>query len=270
MRRTLFASFALAWIGLVLPAATAAQTTVYAVWARPQADRTIALYYAAKSRGKWEAPVQLPLPHGLHVTPVIAADRKGNLWIVWVEQTEKENILRYAVLRQGRTEKTGRVCPAGNEQSYAPAILIDQNDAPWLAWSGVAAEGQLADIYTSRWNGASWERPLLAHQRNQTPDITPFLGLREGKRLWVSWFGMNEAEGRYVRYRAELENGSWRQDKESTSIEKTKKNLAQEIRIEQFPEQAKEHLTGAFFAGLDHEIQSVSDQLAAVRHTGEE
>lgn len=270
MRPILSASCIVFWVMIsLLPNCAAARSTVHAVWASLQGERTTALYYSAKSGEQWTPPALLPLPKGLHITPVIAADRKGTLWIAWIEQTETENILRYAVLRQGRMEQSGRVCQAGNEQSYAPAILIDQNDAPWLAWSAVKS-GRLADIQTSRWNGSSWEKPLPAHAPNQAPDITPFLGLSAEKKLWVSWFGMSQAAGRYVRYRAELENGRWRQDKEGSSIEAAKNFLARQIRTEPFPDQAKGHLTGAFFAGLEQEIQSVSDQLAAFRHTGEQ
>jgi hypothetical protein len=236
--------------------------TIYAVWASPQAEGTTVLRYAAKSRDKWAEPAQLAVGQGFHVTPVIAADRKGAVWIAWTEAgEEEENILRYAVVRQGRME-TGRVRPeAKAEQSYAPAILIDQQDRPWLAWSGVE-KGRLADIHVSSWQDKGWSSPVLVNQNNSTPDITPLLGLPEGKQLWASWFGMNKQEI-YVRFRAELHDGKWRIDKETGSIEDTEAFLARRTHVEPFPEQAGTWLTGALFAGLDCEIQSVSERFAS-------
>ena len=236
--------------------------TMYAVWASPQAAETTVLRYAAKSKGKWAAPAQLALDQGFHVTPVIAADRKGAVWIAWTEAgEEEENILRYAVVRQGKTE-TGRVRPkAKAEQSYAPTILIDQQDRPWLAWSGVE-KGQLADIYVSSWQGTGWSSPVVVNQANSTPDITPLLGLRDGKQLWASWFGMSPQKI-YVRFLAQLHDGKWQIDKETGSVEEVQAFIAKRTHLELFPEQAGTWLTGALFAGLDCEIQSISERFAS-------
>ena len=241
--------------------------TMYAVWASPQTERVTVLQYAKKNNGKWAEPTQLSLEPGFHVTPVIAADRKGAVWIAWTEATEEENILRYAVVRQGKTE-TGRVRPEAKvEQSYAPAILIDQQDRPWLAWSSME-KGELADIYVSNWQGKGWTGPVLVHQKNSTPDITPLLGLREGKQLWVSWFGMSPQEI-YVRFRAQLHESRWQTDKETGSVEETKAFIDQRTHVEPFPAQAGTWLTGALFAGLDCEIQSINERFASFHNTGE-
>jgi len=198
---------------------------------------------------------------GLHLTPVIAADRQGAVWIVWTERQAEENVLRYALLRGGKTE-TGRVIAAGSEkeQSYAPALVIDPQDMPWIAWSGVR-EGQLADVYVSRWLGSRWAAPVRAHEPNQTPDITPFLGLRGGQ-LWLSWFGLSKDDV-YVRFTAELHEGAWQTAPQTASAEASKEFIEQRTQIEPFPKQADGWLTGALFAGLTHEIQSVSERFAS-------
>ncbi len=260
---------ALAWLLLTTGSAALAEQTIYAVWARPQEHRRSTLHYAAgKVNGNWTAPVQLSLNRGLHITPVIAEDRKRNIWIVWVEQTEEENILRYAVVRQGGA-KVGRINPAGKEQSYAPTILIDRNDVPWIAWSGVT--GRLADIYTGRWNGTGWEKRVMVHAANQTPDIMPLLGLHQGKNtVWVDWFGISRTEERYVRYHAEWEKDAWRVAEKTSPTQGTKEFIRQRTNTEiQFPQQAGQWLTGAVFTGLDDEIQSVSERFARFRHIGE-
>lgn len=257
----------------LLPACSSAAEgpPAYAVWAKPQPDQRTTLHYAAKHGGKWDEPKELAVEPGKHFTPVIAADRKGAVWIVWTEQKEKENILRYAVLRGGKTE-TGRVLREKNggkkEQSYAPAIVIDPQDVPWIAWSGVT-EGQMADIYVSSWLGGGWTEPTRAHEPNQTPDITPILGLRGGKDLWLSWFGISPEQGTYVRYSAELRGGGkWTAAGGPDPAEDVAAFISQRSRVEPFPEQAGQWLTGAFFAGLDCEIQSVSEHFASFKQEG--
>ena len=263
-------SAALAAIFLFLPFPSSAENPPsYAVWAKPQPDQRTTLHYAAKNGGKWDEPKELAVASGRHFTPVIAADRKGAVWMVWTEQKEDENILRYAVLRGGTTE-TGRVLRNGGEKerSYAPAILIDPQDVPWIAWSGVTG-GQMADIFISSCLGGGWNEPMRAHAANQTPDITPILGLGKGKDpLWVSWFGINKEQGLYVRYLAELRGGKWTASGEPSSAEDAAAFISKRSKVEPFPEQAGQWLTGAFFAGLDWEIQSVSEQFVSFQQTG--
>ncbi|WP_417909091.1 hypothetical protein [Candidatus Electronema sp. PJ] len=153
----------------------------------------------------------------------------------------------------------------GTEQSYAPTILIDQQDVPWLAWSGVR-EQQLADIYVSKWDGKGWLEPVRVHEPNQSPDITPILGLnKETKSPWVAWFGISQKENIYVRFLAELREGKWQVAEQSNSIDETKDFLEKRIAVESFPEQAGQWLTGALFAGLEGEIQSVSEHFVSFR-----
>jgi hypothetical protein len=259
--------FTFSFADLTASFATCGDGAVSAVWAVPQGEGNTFLYYAQKNKSKWKVPVQLPVEPGFHITPAIAVDRHGTIWIVWIEQKGEENILRYAVVRQGKTE-TGRVLATkpNEEQSYAPVILIDQEDKVWIAWSGVQ-EGQLADIYVSSWQGTSWAEPVRINPPNKTPDITPLLGLRDGKQLWVSWLGINQ--DMYVRFTAELQNGKWQQVKETQSVEGLKDVISQKAHIETFPEQAGTWLTGALFGGLDCEIQSINERFASFHNTGD-
>uniref|UniRef100_UPI0040560206 hypothetical protein n=1 Tax=Candidatus Electronema sp. TaxID=2698783 RepID=UPI0040560206 len=255
---------AAAFLSVSLSAVCAAgEPPVLAVWARPADSQTTTLHYAAKQDGAWQPPTQLAVAAGLHLTPVIAADRQGAVWIIWTERKAEESLLRYALLRGGKTE-TGRVIAAGpeKERSYAPAIVIDPQDMPWIAWSK-AADDQLADVYTSSWQDGGWTKPLRAHEPNETPDITPILGLRGGKDLWLSWFGISKDDEVYVRFTAELHEGAWRTAPQTAPAEAGKAFIAQRTQIEPFPAQAEGWVTGALFAGLKHEIQSVSEQFAS-------
>ncbi|MGR0482835.1 MAG: hypothetical protein ACTFAL_15920 [Candidatus Electronema sp. V4] len=255
---------AAAFLAVSLSAVCAAEEPpVLAVWARPADSQTTTLHYAVKKDGAWQPSVQLAVAAGLHLTPVIAADRQGAVWIVWTERKAEESLLRYALLRGGKTE-TGRVIAAGpeKEQSYAPAIVIDPQDLPWIAWSGVQ-EGQLADVHVSHWLGSRWAEPVRANEPNETPDITPLLGLRGGSQLWLSWFGLSKDDEVYVRFTAELHDGAWQTAPQTAPAEASKAFIAQRTQIEPFPAQAEGWVTGALFAGLKHEIQSVSERFAS-------
>lgn len=231
--------------------------SVYAVWAQPLGNRTTTIQYANMVGGNWSEPRQLQINRGLHVTPSIAVDREKNIWIIWIEQTTEENILRYAIVRKGKTE-TGRVGSVGGEESFAPAIIIDYHNVPWIAWSGVT--GKLADIYASRWNGSGWEEKQMVNKVNETPDITPILGLHEKRSLWLSWFGFSEAHN-FVQYHAQQVDGKWRVDKTTSPSKDVKQFIAQRIKTDiLFPGQAEKRLMGGIFAGSDNEIQSISDQ----------
>jgi hypothetical protein len=230
---------------------------IFAVWARPDENRMTTLLYAGRQKGNWSKPTELAVTRGLHVTPVIAADTKNTVWIIWIEQTVDENILRYARIHNGRTE-TGRVASAGNEQSYAPAIVIDSHETPWIAWSGV--KDKFADIYSSRWNGKGWEPPVMVNKKNDTPDITPILGLNDQKIPWVSWFGITEQHS-YVQFVAGWNNGQWNVDKNTLPSIDIGRFIEQRMGIEiQLPEQAGHRLMGAVFAASGKEIQSISER----------
>ena len=237
-----------------------ASSRIFAVWSSPTNNKQTTLLYSWKENGHWRSPKELAVHQGLHVTPVIAVDKKNIIWIIWVEQTDQENILRYAQIDTGHV-KTGRVSNLVNEHSYAPAIVIDSHDVPLIAWSAVT--DKFADIYSSRWNGSGWNLPLMVNKKNNTPDITPILGLGEKKLPWVSWFGITEAH-RYVQFVAKWKNGIWNVDKNTLPSINIKNFIKKRMRIEvQLPEQAGKRLMGAVFVDSGKEIQSISERFIA-------
>ena len=241
------------------------EVSAYAIWSYPAANRSTMLQYAQRSGGSWGESVHLAIKEGLHVTPVIAVDKKHTVWIIWVEQTADENILRYAVIRHKKMD-TGRVQEVvGKEQSYAPAIMIDNQGTPWIAWSGVNGR-QLADVFTSRWDGTGWTKPLMVNEKNQVPDITPIIGLEKNKVPWVSWFGFNAAH-RYVQFVAKWLNGRWNVDKKTLESNNMRIFLKERMSDEiQFPDQARKRLMGAVFIDHGNEIQSISERFIVTVH----
>lgn len=261
----LYLSILLVTIGWVGTGYTVEKDEVVAVWATPAENRTAILQYASMVNGQWTVPVSLSIQKGLHVTPAIAVDKKRVIWIIWIEQTVDENILRYAIVRPGKIE-IGRVGSPDGEESFAPTIIIDDNNVPWIAWSGVT--GKLADVYVSRWNGSAWEARRMVNEINDTPDITPILGIQGGKTLWLSWFGFSQTH-QFVRHRAQLIDGSWLVDKSTSPSKDVKQFIGRRINTDVlFPVQAENRLMGGIFVGSSHEIQSISDQFISFQTEG--
>ncbi len=240
----------------IVPAGACSPSQEAAVWATPLSGGSTTIWYAEKNGTDWAAPSLLSLQKGLHVTPVIALDNNHVIWIVWVEQTKDENILRYAQINTGHAV-TGRVTTWESEQSYAPAIVIDAQGKPLIAWSAVVE--QYADIYWSSWNGSTWERPGQVNRKNESPDITPFMGLH-GDVPWVSWLGVT-AGHRYVQFQAHLLHNRWDIDKSTLPSINIKKFISHRSSIDkQLPGQAAKRLMGAVFSRSGGEIQSLTER----------
>ena len=246
-------------------AASSERDIVASVWATLGENRTATLHYSVRGHGKWGPVEQVALNRGLHVTPAIAVDTDKTIWLVWIEQTSEENILRYGVIRNGKLQ-TGRVGTSGNEQSFAPTILLDAKGNPWIAWSGMT--GMLSDIYISRWNGTGWEERVMVHTKNDSPDITPFLGMNKDKNLWISWFGFTTAH-QYVRYTADQREGKWHVASSTATKKETDAFIKQRINTGIIlPVQAKNRLMGAIFTGTSNEIQSISERFISFTTAG--
>jgi hypothetical protein len=236
---------------------SANQELLYAVWSQPVGKKITTIKYSGRYNGNWKEPTELEINSGLHVTPSIGLDKIGNIWIVWIEQTVEENILRYARIKNGNTE-TGRILSTRNEQSYAPTLVIDSSGVPWIAWSGIV--GKLADIFISHWTGSSWTVPVMVNDKNDVPDITPIMGLLDNKNLWVSWFGFDESR-RYVQFFATMDNNHWLVDKKTLPSIDVKDFVKQRIGVDvELPKSAGTRLMGAIYISTGKEIQSISER----------
>lgn len=250
--------------GYVIASDIVSAIPVYAVWSTPAEKRTATLWYAQRSEGTWKKPIRLDIKQGLHVTPVIAADTEGMIWILWIEQTADANLLKYARVRDGIIV-TGRVHSDAGEQSYAPAIVLDSHDHPWIAWSGLT--GQYADIFSSHWAENGWAKSIQVNLLNSTPDITPIMGIKNNV-IWVSWFGITEAR-RYVQFLAKWINGEWQVDKKTLPSIDIGNFIQQRMGTEtQLPEQAGQRLMGAIFVNSGEEIQSISERFISFQPPG--
>lgn len=255
----IFCGFLALTCSLVMEAAAdqVSADSVYAVWSTAAANRTADIWYARRFGENWNEPTRLEIGKGLHVTPVIAADSEGTIWFVWIEQTADASLLRYARVRDGKIIETGRVLAGDREQSYAPAIVLDTHDQPWIAWSGIV--DRFADIFASRWTNNAWTRAAQVNPPNRVPDITPIMG-RKDKTVWVSWFGFDTTD-RYVQFLAKWADTTWSVDKKvlpSINIGSfIRDRTATEIIL---PQQAAQRMMGAVFSGSRNEIQSVTER----------
>jgi len=193
----------------------------------------------------------------LHVTPVIAAGRDGTIWIVWIEQTANASMLRYARVNSGKIIETERILKGVGEQSYAPAIVLDTNDQPWIAWSGI--DDGFADVFSSRWANKTWSQAFLVNSPNKSPDITPIMG-RDNKTVWISWFGFDKTQ-RYVQFVAKWTGKSWSVDNKVLPSKNVKSFIKARIASEiLLPQNAAQRMMGAVFWGPTSEIQSLTER----------
>lgn len=231
--------------------------SIYSVWSVADADRTTNIWYSWRSGKKWVKPIRLEIEQGVHVTPVIASDPEGTIWFVWIEQTTEASMLRFARVHNGFITEKGRVLAGVGEQSYAPAIVLDGQGQPWIAWSGVV--GNNADIFASRWVDNAWVSASQVNLPNNTPDITPIMGIRD-KGVWVSWFGFEKTH-RYVQFVAMSADAGWTVDKKVLPSIDVKAFIKARTATEFIlPEQAAKRLMGAVFSGSANEIQSVTER----------
>lgn len=241
--------------------------SVYAVWSTSAANQTADIWYARRSGENWNKPIRLEIEQGLHVTPVIAADPEGTIWFVWIEQTADASLLRFARVRNGKIIETGRVLASDQEQSYAPAIVLDSHDHPWIAWSGIV--GQYADIFSSRWTNNAWTSASQVNLPNKTPDITPIMG-RENKVVWVSWFGFDTTH-RYVQFVAKWSDIAWAIDKKVLPSKDVRSYIRARTATEIIlPQKAAQRMMGAVFSGSGNEIQSITERFTRFQTQEEE
>ncbi|PIE73910.1 MAG: hypothetical protein CSA20_00920 [Deltaproteobacteria bacterium] len=214
------------------------------------------LYYSRKQKDTWSSPQRIHINRGLHVTPVIAADNDHRLWFVWIEQTKTENILRFLFI-DGEKRETGRVMSGEKEQSYAPSILIDKENTPWIAWSGIRET--LADIYAAHWNKGKWSPAQTVNKANSVPDITPLLGMTEEGKIWVTWNGARE-DSTYAHYTAYYTAGKWLVSEKTFPTQEFRDFARQRLPEGlSFPEQAGRRLMGALFTQSTKQVQSITD-----------
>lgn len=227
----------------------------FATWSAPDGSE-INVFYSTFHETHWAPPTRIT-DKGTNVTPAITAGGDGIIWILWVEFTKENRILKYARIH-GNDIAYGRVSGAPLERSYAPSIIVDRANNPWVVWAGFIGTDE--DIFFSRWKGTSWEAPQQVNMDNNQPDITPTIGLGLNGQPWVSWLSFNGSE--YDTHVTHWSKTCWG----TAERVRGKSYIHQKIgsvksRIPQMPTQAANRLMGSVFMPNSSEVQSVSDRI---------
>ena len=173
------------------------------VWVE-QAGAQNDLYLSEYKNGTWQPGQLIAESKLLSITPTIARDNTGHIWVVWSGRSGKTTDLYYSV-----SQSNGWSLPMKIEtnlvSNLSPCLTMDQHNQLWLAWSGF--DGEDDDIFFSRWNGADWDLPERVNIDNVTPDLFPVFGIGQDGLPWIQWSGY--ADGGYKQLRSTWNGTSW-------------------------------------------------------------
>ncbi len=142
------------------------------------------IYFKSRRNARWRESVQITNDRFNNMHPKLAVTRRGELWLVWTGLDGQHNRLFYARKEGNGQWSYPREIETGLESGIAPSIAIGPDGNPWIAWAGY--NGRNDDIYVSRWNGRSWQKPVRIHPANDVPDILPVITMDRG-RPTVTW-----------------------------------------------------------------------------------
>ncbi len=195
LRRKKFRTHFLGFLGffcVLYGAAGNAQASAHAAWAEIK-GQGVEIRYAHQVDQNWSEPQSLSGDSGTHVTPALASDQRGTVWVAWIERGAESYTLRFNTIDDGTVTASGTISTFGT-RSFAPSILVDDTDTPWVAWSSF--DGQDEDIYASYWDGSAWASPMRVHDNNDIPDSLPVLGQSDNGQIWVTWRTIQNNESR--------------------------------------------------------------------------
>ena len=176
----------------------------------------------------WSNRVQLSSPNQSAVYPAISTGPNSITWVVWtVLQGKNSDLFFTTSLEKGGWAEPAQIITNLSSNSAA-MITVDRENTPWVVWSGF--DGQDDEIFFTRWNGASWDIPLMVNDDNFTPDIIPSMALNDEGFPVIRWLGF--AENGYVLLAKEWNGYGWdeivverSQDPFTPAVPKTDCNL---------------------------------------------
>jgi hypothetical protein len=190
--------------GLLLALAQAVQAAdLRAVWSDPSGDSRD-IFYAEIVDGRPQNVTRVTSGRADDLTPALAVDGSGRLWLAWVRQDERDSSLYYSTMADGRWSGPLPI-PTGFTHNSGVSLLIDGSDTPWAAWAGF--DGRDDDIFVSRHVSGTWSPPVRVGIDDLSPDLYPVLGLGADGLPWVTWQGYDGQA--YSSYFSRWDGTSW-------------------------------------------------------------
>lgn len=168
-------------------AAWARQTRV--VWSAAGEQGHLDLYESTLTRQAWSKPECLVANGSENITPAITEGADGTVLLVWIARDTNGQALLNYLLRFAGGKKLQGMVDTGYAHNYAPTVLIDSRNTPWIAWA--SDDGTDEDIYVSRFDGRVWTSAHRVNQDDDTPDIKPLLALLPSGEVQVFWSGFD-------------------------------------------------------------------------------
>ena len=183
---------------------------IQVVW--PERDNgNLDIFFTRLTPSGWTEKAQLSQSPVTELMPTIASGRNGVSWVVWTADRGAKGSDLFYVYSQGEGWSDPVDIPTGLLFNTAPSLMIDEENRPWLVWSG--SNGKGSDIFFSRWNGTEWETPSLVSQTDPSPDIMPLIGTDSQGAPWVCWFGFDGDQ--YRPYSSKWSSDGWSREIES-------------------------------------------------------
>lgn len=169
------------------------------VWVADGQQGDGGVYFAARHGGNWSEPLRVSNDNARNLHPCIYSSAGGKKWLVWTAIEQGTFNIHYAVGHADETWSIPEILLTGLSSNFAPTVIVDDNEVPWVVWSG--NNGIFNDeIYFSRFIDGKWEDAQLVNDANNVPDIKPVIAINEQRKIQVTWDGYRD--GNYLQLRA--------------------------------------------------------------------
>ncbi len=147
------------------------------------------LFYSVYNDGRWSKSKQLTSSDAYNYMPTLAGG--SNTLVVWAATEDKQTKLFYALLNRDEIIQPPKQIKTGFSSNVAPVLSLNSEGIPILVWSG--NNGNLDDIYMTKYSGGAWQTPVRIHPQNKVPDFLPVMNMNSTGELIVEWttFGNN-------------------------------------------------------------------------------
>jgi len=137
------------------------------------------LYGRYRKEGRWSETERLTGEEGPNLHPVLVADAKGRLHVVWQGFRQGRSVILHKMWGGKRWSQESRVS-VGAGDAWVPAAAADCKGNVWVGWDSYEAGN--FDVYVRRLGG----EPLRV-TRSAGFDANVSLAVDGQDRLWVSW-----------------------------------------------------------------------------------
>jgi len=183
---------------------------IAAMVAAEQGQYSQDITYRSYNGKLWTKPFFITNNRLNSATPAITADAKGNIWVMWSEANAKATELRYRIKnKENATWGEIKTFETGFGNNALPALITDKQGVLWSFWASV--DGEDDEIFYSRYQSGSWDKPQRIAPDNKVPDIEAKVVLSEGGKPVVNWKSFDMTTFKYRNKVAEWNGKKWQQ-----------------------------------------------------------